>query len=121
MRELPSSKFLGRFSTVPKFVETQNVWKIYILPLRCVDIFRLLEQLWKDCSVMRLSYIVTCVSFRSTDEHIDNARLSNDIEKTYVGRESTDLMFSVLSKLSLFFMWPHLPLPSISLARKMRL
>lgn len=61
--EMAPLKFSERFSKVLKFVETQDVLKDYITPLRRVGIFRLLEQLGKVYDVMRLSDMKKVASF----------------------------------------------------------
>lgn len=112
--KLAPSKFLNRFTTVPKFMGTQHVLIDYISPLRCVGNFCLLEQLWKAYDVMRLSEIVPSVLLHSTDERICIEGLSNDIVKMFVGRGSTVSIILILPKVQLFVVWPLLPLPAHS-------
>lgn len=106
-RELASSLFLDRFATVPNFVETRNVLKDNIWPLRCFGTSGLLERLWKAYDVLCLSGNVTGALFHPTDEEMYIAELSNDPESLCVEMESIVPMFLILSKVSIFTIRPQ--------------
>lgn len=61
--EMAPLKFSDRFKKVLTFVESQEVLKEYVVPLRRVGIFRLLEQLGRVYDVMRLDDMKRVASF----------------------------------------------------------
>lgn len=66
--EMAPLQFADRFNKILAFVETHETLKEYIVPLRRVGIFRLLEQLGRVYDVMRLEDMKRVASFTNYTE-----------------------------------------------------